>query len=274
VVEEARAQGLRVVGHVDRQVGLARALEAGQQIEHLDGYLEAILADSAPERGSVSGVYVWQPRAWATVDHLDFAKIPEVARATAAAGVFSTPTLTFLKRAFGTGQSDQEIRARPDWRLLPASLREEMEGPRARFWGSPPSPERRARYVEARNRMTAAIHAAGGRIMAGSDAPEWFLMTGFTLHRELESLVAAGLSPYAALEAATRTPAEWIALPGRTGTVAVGAPADLVLLDANPLEDIRNTQRIHAVMLGGRYLDRAALDGLIRRAEERIGRLP
>jgi imidazolonepropionase-like amidohydrolase len=116
--------------------------------------------------------------------------------------------------------------------------------------------------------------------MAGSDAPEWFLTYGWTLHRELRKLVAAGLTPHQALEAATRHPAELLTLlRGRplaerdVGTIAVGQRADLVLLDASPLADIANTERIAGVLRGGahaRWLDAAALRATLDRIAARF----
>ena len=263
VIDEARAQGIRVIGHVDAQVGLARALEAGQQIEHLDSYFQAVLADDAPFKRSVDGVDVWRMANWASLDNIDDTKIARVAGATAHAagwGRWSTPTLTFLERAFGTGQSDEEVTSRPDYRFFPAAIREEMSGPRRQFWSAPPSDARRKRFVAVRNRLVKAIHDSGGKILAGSDAPEWFLLYGYTLHRELQHLVTAGLTPFQALEAATRNPAEFLGTLASTGTIAAGKRADLLLLDGDPLASITNTTRIAGVMRRGRWLPRATLD--------------
>ena len=99
--------------------------------------------------------------------------------------------------------------------------------------------------------------------MAGSDTPDWLQVYGFALHRELEELVAAGLTPHQALAAATVTPAQFLGAEDDWGAIAPGLRADLVLLDADPLADIRNTQRIRAVFVGGRMLDRARLDQLL-----------
>jgi imidazolonepropionase-like amidohydrolase len=259
VIKAAQEAGLRVIGHVDPQVGLQRALEAKQQIEHLDGYLEAVLKDDAPSRASVSGVNVWRMQNWASLDQIDERKIDEVAQMTAKAGSYTCPTLTFLKLAFGTGQSDEEIRTRPDYRFIPPRLREEMAGPRQRFWSAPPAEARRQQFVRVRNQLVKAIHAAGGKVLAGSDAPEWFLLYGYTLHRELKSLVEAGLSPYAALAAATRNPAEFLNALDTFGTIERGKRADLVLLEANPLADITNTEKRAGVMTRGRWLPEAEL---------------
>lgn len=270
VVDEAARLGIKVIGHVDPQVGLARALAAGQQIEHLAMYFEAALREGAPMTASVSDYFVYRPAHWESLDWLDDAKLDSLGRATAAAGVWSSPTLTFFKLAFGVGQPDEVIQARPDYAVLPDSLRRQMREGRDYYWRNPPSDERRARYVEARNRIVRAIHQAGGRILAGSDSPEFFLLYGWTLHRELESLVDAGLPPYAALEAATRNPAEWLGTLAESGTVEPGKRADLVLLDANPLDDIRNTRRIAGVMRAGRWYPAPELARMIGESATRI----
>jgi imidazolonepropionase-like amidohydrolase len=258
-IETAREAGIRVVGHVDLQVGLKRALEAKQQIEHLDSYMEAVLKDDSPIKVSVSDVGIWRKPNWESLDHIDDRKVAELARATARAGVYSCPTLTFFKLSFAVEQTDEEIRARPDYRFFPRGLRERMHAAHGRFWTSPPSAERRQRYVRIRNQLVKGIHDAGGKIMAGSDTPELFLLYGFTLHRELRSLVEAGLSPYSALEAATRVPAEFLNAKAGFGTVERGQRADLVLLEANPLSDIANTERRVGVMVRGRWMPETEL---------------
>lgn len=263
VVDEAKKQGIPVIGHVDRQVGLETALEAGQQVEHLDGYFEAMIPEGSELAGSTSGVFVWRPEAWESLDELDEKKIADLAKLTAEKSPFSVPTLTFLKKAFGTGQDDEEIRSRPDYAFIPDRIREEMSGPRSQFWKNPPTEERRKRYVDYRNKLVKAIHDAGGKVMAGSDAPEWFLLYGFTLHRELESLRDAGLSNYEVLESATRNPAEFLGELDQAGTIEAGKVADLVLLDANPLADISNTQKIAGVMVRGRWISKDAIDAAL-----------
>jgi imidazolonepropionase-like amidohydrolase len=271
IVSEAREQRIRVVGHVDPEVGVARALAAGQQIEHLDNYLESVLADSAPMRASVSDRGLFKLKNWESLDYVDDSKVERIAGATARAGIFTCPTLTVFKKAFALGQSDEEIKARPDWGIMPADLRAGYLGAREKYWKNPPSEGRRMRWVQVRDRLVKAIADSGGRIMTGSDTPEWFFGYGWTLHREMESLVAAGLTPYQALEAATRNPAEFLRATREWGTIDVGKRADLVLLAANPLEDIRNTTRIEAVSIGGRWLDAVERERMIRTATQRLG---
>lgn len=260
VIDEAAKQNIRVIGHVDRQVGLERAFQAKQQIEHLDAYFEAMIPPGANLPGSTSGVFVWQPKAWESIDVLDEKMIPELARKTVASNPFSCPTLTFLKTSFGTGQTDEQVFTRPGYRFYPPKLQKEMDEPRHQFWKNPPSAERRAKYVDYRNKLTKAIWQAGGKIMAGSDSPDWLLLYGFSLHTEMQNLAEAGLSNYASLEAATKNPAEFFGTLDQTGTVEKGKKADLVLLNANPLEKISNTENRSGVMLKGKYYSQTELN--------------
>jgi imidazolonepropionase-like amidohydrolase len=112
------------------------------------------------------------------------------------------------------------------------------------------------------------MHAAGIAIMAGTDSTAPNLVPGFALHDSLADLVQAGLTPMQALQAATSKPAEFLNRSNEQGTIAPGQRADLVLLDANPLADIHNTEEIRAVFLKGKCLDRAALDTLLVRAAQ------
>ena len=274
VIDEARTRRIRVVGHVDPDVGLARALETGEQLEHLDSYFEALLADSSPSKVSVTQGGVFRDSAWRSLDYIDDAKIARVAGMTARARAVIGPTQNVFNTAFAKGESDSTIRNRPDWEIWPTVLREQYLRARTRYW-SPASQlhrteQRRQRYIDVRNRLVKAIHDSGGTIVAGSDTPEWFHTYGWGLHRELQAYVDAGLRPYDALRTATVNPATYLQPNADWGTIEIGKRADLILLAANPLDDIRNTARIDAVVFGGRVLDRAALESMIARGRDAV----
>jgi imidazolonepropionase-like amidohydrolase len=116
--------------------------------------------------------------------------------------------------------------------------------------------------------QVAAMHRAGVHILAGTDAPLRNSPPGFGLHEELTLLVRGGMSPFDAIRAATIEPARYFGMDS-VGTIAPAQVADLVLLAGNPLEDIRQTRRIEAVVANGRYLDAKARDALLRRAAGR-----
>lgn len=276
IVDEARVGGIPIDGHVDPQNGVMRALEARQHMQHLDGFFEAALADSAQSRASLTQGGVFKLGNWRSVDDIDDARLARLAGAVARSSSYVTPTLTVFNTAFGLGFTDADLHSRPDWKLMPAKFKNGYLKARDWYWNpandSVRTPERRRRYVAFRNRAVKLIADSGGaaRILAGSDSPDWFMGYGWTMHREMESLVRAGLTPYQALAAATRNPAVLFGGAGEWGTIETGRRADLVLLDANPLEDIRNTARISAVVIGGRWLRRAELDQMIAAASERI----
>ena len=250
IVDEAAKQDIRVVGHADsRSIGLMRALKARQQIEHLDSYLEALLPESSPVKGSVSDIYLYNPKNWESLDYIDERKIPELARLTVQANPFFTPTLHLFKFTFGKGRTEDSFRAQPDLRFYPQKMIDLWMGVSKRYLSTAAPIEKREKYIRVRNQLVKAIYDAGGRVMAGSDTPEWLMLYGYTLHLELIDLRDAGLSNYAALEAATRNPALFFGTIKRTGTIEKGKRADLVLLDASPLEDIANTQKRAGVML-------------------------
>ena len=130
----------------------------------------------------------------------------------------------------------------------------------------------RKRFVQMELEMTLAMHRAGVRFMAGTDtAAGVHVFPGFSLHEELALFVEAGLTPMEALQTATRNPAEFMGRLAEMGTVEKGKVADLVLLDANPLEDIQNTRKIRAVVLAGRYFSRGDLDEMLKQVEAAAG---
>jgi len=261
-VDEAKKIGIRVVGHADtRFVGVERAWKAGQQIEHLDGYMEMLLKADAPMKHSVSDLLTGNPDNWKSLDYLDESKIAEVARKTVASNPFVNPTQHFMKNSFGLPRSEESIRAQPDFKFYPAKVQQQWLDyyKKARLFTVPV--EKRARWVELRDKLIKAIHDAGGKLMAGSDTPEFLWLYGFAMHHELKALRDAGISNYAALAAGTRNAHEFFGTLDKGGTVQKGKRADLILLEANPLDDISNTQKRSGVMLKGKWYTQTELNG-------------
>jgi imidazolonepropionase-like amidohydrolase len=115
-------------------------------------------------------------------------------------------------------------------------------------------------------KLVGDMHQAGVQFLAGSDSgPATGVPLGVSLHEELELLVESGFTPMEALQSATRNPAFYFGILTLLGTVEEGKSADLVLLDANPVDDIRNTRKIHSVVMRGKYFAREALDQMLPR---------
>jgi imidazolonepropionase-like amidohydrolase len=272
--DEAVKSHIRVFGHIGANVPLAAAMKVAQQVEHLDGWLERLLPEDAPMRESVSGSNVWRARFWESVDHLDASRIEPLAREAVAAGMRNTPTLAFFDIAFGRVRREEELRETPEWSFLSEEVRKWNTRGIPAFLKMLPSAERRAKYISLRKQIVKALHAAGGKLMAGSDSPEWLLLYGFALHRELESLVDAGLSPYAALETATRNPHEWLGDLAQVGTIEPGKRADFVLLRENPLENIGATRSIEALVVRGKLIERAEIETRLEAARVKLASAP
>ncbi|HLA96336.1 MAG TPA: amidohydrolase family protein, partial [Pyrinomonadaceae bacterium] len=271
-IDEAVKQNIRVVGHADREyVTAPRAWKAKQQIEHLDGYMEQLLRDDAPMKGSISDLYISDPKNWESLDYIDEAKIPVVARKTVESNPFVDPTQHFMKNSFGLPRSEESIRAQPDFRFYPEKVQKQWLDfyKRSRMINQVP-PERKAKWVATRDKMIKAIYDAGGKLMAGSDTPEFLWLYGFAMHHELKALRDAGIGNYAALAAGTRNAHEFFGTLGKVGTIEKGKRADLVLLDANPLDDISNTQKRSGVMLKGKWYTQSELNGWLDKSAATI----
>jgi imidazolonepropionase-like amidohydrolase len=223
---------------------------------------------------SVSNYGLFKPAYWESLDYVDDAKVKDIAEATARAGVWSTPTLAIFNTAFAKGETDEAMQSRPDWAMIPPKIRALYLGARTKYWKTAATAARRQRYIDTRNHITRLIAQNGGKLLAGSDTPEWLMAYGWTLHRELEHFVEAGLTPYEALVTATRNPAEFLGASHEWGTIEEGKRADLILVSGNPLEDIRNTAGIEGVAMGGRWLPRPELDRMIATASQRLDGAP
>ena len=260
MAQTAAELGLPFGGHVPQSVGVTGALRAGQStIDHIDDYVEALNPPDSPG-WNASGA----ERVRLMALHADATRIPELARATREAGVAIVPT-QILWEVLRGARDPQSMVDRAENRYM---ARTTIEG-----WTntvqnirSNADPAAAAREVELRNRLLKALHDEGVLILMGTDAPQLFSVPGFSLHRELPVMVEAGMTPYEVLRSGTANVAQFFGIEDEAGTVAVGRRADLLLLEANPLEDIGNIERNAGVMIDGRWLPsdmlRARLDAI------------
>ena len=252
----ADAAGIRFAGHVPLDVGLARALEARYAtIDHVDGYIEALAREGAASSEmfglNLTGV-------------LDESRIPQLVEATRKAGVWIVPTEALFEHWVGP-DDPETMTTWPEMQYVSKDTLDEWVATKKKLLVGGSTPAERTRFLDVRRRLIKALHTGGVGLLLGSDGPQVWNVPGFSVHRELRYLVQAGLTPYQALETGTRKVAEFYGTAAERGTVARGKRADLVLLDGNPLEDISNTSRIAAVVLGGRLLTRDEIDKQLAR---------
>jgi imidazolonepropionase-like amidohydrolase len=250
LVAAADRVGIRFAGHVPADVGLARALEARYwTIDHLDGYVEALARDGAPPSQSFGANLL---------AHVDESRIPSLVAQTRAAGTWMVPTQILLENWFGP--DNPTVMANwPEMRYAAPGQVAQWIAAKQKYTEAYPAEQRR-QYIALRRRLIKALHDGGVGFLLGSDAPQTWNVPGFSIHRELGTLVAAGLSPYEALATGTRQIAAFFGTLDRTGTLEAGKRGDLVLLDGNPLQDIANTSRIAGVLIGGRWLPKSDID--------------
>ena len=234
----AREEGMRFAGHVPEAVGLLRAIELGQEtFDHMDGYLEYVGGDKGP---------------------IDQKKLADAIKRSKAAGVWVVPTSALWQVLFNYIPLET-LRSYSELRYVPARAVEGWSRTyRAR--AEELSEKQVKTTIENRQLLLRALHEGGVKILMGTDAPQQFSIPGFSLHRELQVMRDAGMSPYDILKSGTVNVGEYFKKQDSFGTIEPGRRADIVLLNANPLEDIANTSKVEGVMVRGRWFSRADID--------------
>ena len=250
IARTGRELGLPWGGHVSQFVGVPGALAAKQStIDHIDDYIDAMQPANSPALTAAGA-----DRARLMVQHADEAKIPELVRQTREAGVAIVPTQILWEVIRGARDPATMI-DRPENRYMPRMTVQGWQTTVANTYANTDRAIAR-REIELRNKLLKAMSDGGVLILMGTDAPQLFSVPGFSLHRELPVMVAAGMTPYQVLRSGTVNVAKFFNIENESGTIAVGKRADLLLLDANPLLDIGNVERVAGVMVDGRWLSR------------------
>ncbi|MXY67036.1 MAG: amidohydrolase family protein [Acidobacteriia bacterium] len=252
IAEEATLAGIPFGGHVPNPVGLLHALAAGQgSIDHLDNYLDALEADDSPIKNADAAT-----RGREMGLHADEKKIPALVSATKLANASAVPTMA-LWETFNADVPTEHYAGFDELKYLPrATVDAWIESQNSRQERL--NAESGARVIEIRKKILKALQDEGARIAFGTDAPQIFNVPGFSIHREISIMASAGLTPYEILASATKNAAEHFGSDA-FGRVEVGARADLVLLEANPLDDAANVAKRAGVMVRGRWLPEAEI---------------
>lgn len=259
LAETANKLGIPFAGHVPVATGVEAALALNMAtIDHLDGYFVAMLPSDSYRSGGYGGLFDVMLAA-----EVEAHRIADIAAATAAAGTWNVPTEVLVEQLI-SDVSAGDLANRPEMQYMPKERIDDWIATKQALVAERDfDPEAAALAIQLRRELILALHRTGARLLLGSDAPQWFNVPGFSLHRELDVLVAAGLTPFEALQTGTTAVAEFLGT--NTGFVQVGKDADLLLLDANPLDDIQNSRRIHGVMLRGQWLSASTLEHRLER---------
>jgi hypothetical protein len=247
LLETARVHNLPVIGHVPENLGLDAALDGGQRmITHAESYLQG---------------YFEFHRDLPTDPHEIAAMVADASRRSAHAGVFVQPTLSVFRQIIDQVGDPEALFDRPEMQLLPAvSVREWQSdvNPYLIHWSGKDLPRFRAQY-KIMQQLVRGLRDAGVPLLVGTDPMVPLQLPGYAMRDEMIQMQEAGLTPFEVLQAATYTSARFLGRDSSLGQVRAGFAADLVLLSANPLDDVSNAFRQDGVFLSGKFLPEAKL---------------
>lgn len=252
-------------GHVPAAVGLRHALASGQSgVDHLDGMLEATMPDSMYERLRRGPAVPFAEQ----VNSVDPDRFAAVAAAIKAGSSWQVPTILVWENLFSQAETPEQMGQREELKYVSAQARANYVTQKTNMLQGQRSngitPELAAKYMDLRRRALKALVDADVPLLMGTDSPQLFMVPGFALHRELAIIASLGVSPFRLYESGSKNVARYVAekleQDGRFGTVAVGNRADLVLLDANPLQAVENLKRRAGVMVRGRWVSSQEID--------------
>jgi len=275
ILAKGKAAGLPITGHVPLSMDVIEASNSGMSsMEHMRNLefacssdweellakRQKMLFDGQAKKGSTLRRNIHTAQRTHAVENQDPARRAKVLKALSENETWQVPTMSIMMA------NAQRFNVRPDWlatfSLLPKTVKDRWNTGARKFAKSTVNESTKS-YANWFFEMVGHLKAAEVDIMAGTDCPIFYLTPGYSLHEELALLVQGGLTPLEAIEAATTKPAEYFNMADELGLVQEGMFADLLLLDANPLENIRNTIKINAVIRDGKLHDRTALDAIM-----------
>jgi len=250
IVTTANEVGIPFAGHVSIDVGIRTALQSKYaSIDHVDGYLEGLVPSSLGVDPNSNGFF--------GLDFTDIADeklIPELVKATLENKVWIVPTQVLMEQWAGP-QPAEELGNLPEMKYMSKRTVNSWINTKNGVLNNPNySAEKGEKFNQIRRNIMKALHEAGVRFLLGSDAPQVFNVPGFSIQREMQSMARAGFSNYEILKSGTVNPAIFFGEEDEYGKIKKGLSADLILLDANPLEDIKNMQQQSGVMVRGEWL--------------------
>lgn len=263
IARTAREVSIPFAGHVSFDVGVWRAIEAGYAtIDHLDGFIESLVADvqSIPEQEIGSF-------AMFVANKADTGKIGNLMKALREKNIWVVPTQSLAERWFAPIDA-AVFRNEPEMKYMAENVLNNWENAKKNVMKNPLyRKEDINRFIQLRRKLIYECHKNGVGLLLGSDAPQVFDVPGFSIHHELKYMVDAGLTPYQALLTGTVNVARFLNKPA-SGIIKVGAVADLIVLNGNPLNDINETKNIDGVVLRGQWLSKEWIDTTLKKLEK------
>ncbi len=256
VVTTADEVGIPFAGHVPVDVGIRHALESRYtSIDHVDGFLEGLVPESANVEPTDNGFfgYAFTPLA-------DTSKIDELVSLAKKNKVWIVSTQSLFERWFAPVSSD-ELLKQPEMKYMPKATLANWKRRKDESINDPSFNEKQwTTFDSIRKLLIKALNENGYGMLLGSDAPQLFNVPGFSIHHEVQGMLGAGMTPAEIIKSGTINPAKYFDMENTFGEIKEGLVADLVLLDSNPLEDIKALKQISGVILQGRWIPKAEIE--------------
>ena len=264
IAKTAKQEQIPFGGHVPLEVGIRNALQSGfKSVEHMDGYMEGLLPTTLTIDPTTSGPFNLN-----LVSQVDWNKLPELIQLTKATGSYLAPTLTLFDRYFGYIPADT-FRLAPEMKYLPGPLIQQWVNTKKQLERAGMlDKEKVAPYLAFRRKLFLELHRAGIPMLMASDSPQVFNVPGFSIHHEIALMSAAGMSNLEILKTGSIVPSQYMGTESSWGKVKVGFDADFVLVENNPLLDLKTLQKPTGVVIRGQWISREELQGQLDRIEK------
>lgn len=255
LVTTAREVGITFSGHVPVAVGVRRAIDFGYaSIDHIDGYVEGLVPASANVDPNAGGLFGFD-----FTNQVDVSLIPELVRKTKENDIWIVPTQSLLER-WTSPKSGDEIMQEPEMKYMNPGTRFQWRGAKQQILNENYTEEKARKFMDIRRKLLKSMADAGVGLLLGSDAPQVYNVPGFSIQHEMKAMADAEIDNYDILKSGTANPAKFFNLEGEFGTVTEGAAAELILLEANPLENIGNARKLNGVLIQGKWIPKKLID--------------
>ena len=243
MAKTAKQVGIRFGGHVPDDVGLLHAMDMGQEtFDHIDGYVEQLDGRARPVEDKA---------------------LQDLVQRTKKAGAWIVPTMFVWETLQGPVTLESRTGLAELRYMPPPQVEQWTKGLDSRLKNPQYDAAQAKLHIDNRMKILKALQDGGARILLGSDAPQQFNVPGFSIHREMRRMADAGISAYEVVKSGTANVGQYFKAQDAFGTIAVGQRADLILVDANPLENVSNVEKRSGVMVRGRWLPASEIDAAL-----------
>ncbi|AXT60254.1 amidohydrolase [Aquimarina sp. AD10] len=262
VVKTAKDVGIPFSGHVPVDVGVRNALKSKYaSIDHIDGFLEGLVPESENVNPNDNGFfgYNFTPLA-------DESKIEELVQLANSNEIWIVPTQSLYERWFAPITAEELLKD-PEMKYMPASTLQNWKERKGQYTkGNPNFNEPQwKQFNNIRRKLLKQLNDNGGRILLGSDAPQLFNVPGFSIHHEIDGMIGAGLTPLQIIQSGTINPAKFLGKEDTFGQIKVGLDADILILNANPIDNIKALQQINGVLYRGQWLSKKTIESKLEK---------